>query len=61
MMARLFALTVLVYPLALALLCAGAGLLVDRASGAFLPIALLPSVGSSTLIGLSQLGTYFAG
>ncbi|MEA2209388.1 MAG: hypothetical protein QOF54_1865 [Solirubrobacteraceae bacterium] len=61
MMARLFALTVLVYPLALALLCAGAGLLVDRASGAFLPIALVPSVGAATLIGLSQLGTYFAG
>ena len=60
MMARLFALTVLVYPLALALLCAGAGLLVDRFSGAFLPAALLPSVGAAALIGVSQLSTYFS-
>src|ERR1700722_7086774 len=43
--ARLFALTLFVYPLALALLCLGAGLLVDRCSGRFLPAALLPSVG----------------
>ncbi len=61
MMARLFALTVLVYPLALALLCTGAGLLVDRCSGAFLPAALLPSVGAAALIGVSQLSTYFTG
>ncbi len=61
MMARLFALTVLVYPLALALLCVGAGLLVDRAAGAFLPAALLPSVGAAALIGVSQLSTYFSG
>jgi hypothetical protein len=54
----LFALTVLVYPLALALLCAGAGLLVDRCSGRFLPAALLPSVGAAALIALSQLSTY---
>src|SRR6185312_1155106 len=60
MMARLFALTVLVYPLVLALLCVGAGLLVDRASGAFLPLALVPSVGAATLIGVSQLSTYVA-
>jgi hypothetical protein len=60
MMARLFALTVLVYPLALALLCVGAGLLVDRASGAFLPAALLPSVGAAALIGVSQLSTCFS-
>ncbi|HEX8714028.1 MAG TPA: hypothetical protein VF706_00540, partial [Solirubrobacteraceae bacterium] len=56
----MFALTVLVYPLALALLCAGAGLLVDRCSGGFLPAALLPSVGAAALIGLSQLSTYVA-
>ncbi len=48
----------LVYPLALALLCAGAGLLVDRCSGRFLPAALLPSVGAAALIALSQLSTY---
>lgn len=60
MMARLFALTVLVYPLALALLCLGAGLLVDRCSGGFLPAALLPSVGAAALVGLSQLSTYFS-
>lgn len=48
----------LVYPLALALLCVGAGLLVDRCSGRFLPAALLPSVGAAALIALSQLGTY---
>lgn len=61
-MAReLFALTVFVYPVALALLCAGAGLLVDRCSGAFLPAALLPSVGAAALIGVSQLCTYFSG
>jgi hypothetical protein len=54
----LFALTLFVYPLALALLCAGAGLLVDRCSGRFLPAALLPSVGAATLIALSQLSTY---
>jgi hypothetical protein len=58
MMARLFALTVFVYPLVLALLCAGAGLLVDRFSGGFLPAALLPSVGAAALIALSQLSTY---
>jgi hypothetical protein len=54
----LFALTVLVYPLALALLCVGAGLLVDRCSGRFLPAALLPCVGAAALIALSQLSTY---
>jgi hypothetical protein len=56
----LFALTVLVYPLALALLCLGAGLLIDRCSGRFLPAALLPSVGAAALIALSQLSTYFS-
>jgi hypothetical protein len=56
----LFALTVLVYPLALALLCLGAGLLIDSCSGRFLPAALLPSVGAAALIALSQLSTYFS-
>ncbi|MEA2152087.1 MAG: hypothetical protein QOI18_320, partial [Solirubrobacteraceae bacterium] len=48
------------YPLALALLCVGAGLLIDRASGGFLPAALLPAVGAATLIALTQLSTYAA-
>jgi hypothetical protein len=54
----LFALTLFAYPLALALLCLGAGLFVDRCSGRFLPAALLPSVGAAALIALSQLSTY---
>jgi hypothetical protein len=61
MMARLFALTVLAYPLALALLCAGAGLLVDCCSDSFLPAALVPVVGAAALIALSQLTTYVPG
>ena len=60
MMARLFLLTVFAYPLALALLCLGAGLLLDRCSGRFLPAPLLPSAGAATLIGLSQLSTLSA-
>jgi hypothetical protein len=54
----LFALTTLVYPVVLALLCVGAGLLVDRCSGGWLPGALLPSVGVAALIAVSQLTTY---
>src|SRR5271157_941040 len=56
----MFALTTLVYPLVLALLCVGAGLLVDRCSGGFLPGVLLPSVGAAALIAVSQLFTYAA-
>jgi hypothetical protein len=48
----------LLYPCVLALLCVGAGLLVDRVSGGFLPGVLLPVVGAATLIGVSQLTTY---
>jgi hypothetical protein len=54
----MFVLATLVYPCVLALLCAGAGLLVDRVGGSFLPGALLPVVGAAALIGLSQLTTY---
>ncbi|HTC73675.1 MAG TPA: hypothetical protein VK655_12370, partial [Solirubrobacteraceae bacterium] len=54
----MFALTTLVYPVVLALLCVGAGLLVDRCSGGWLPGALLPTVGVAALIALSQLTTY---
>jgi hypothetical protein len=56
----MFALTTLVYPCLLAALCLGAGLLVDRLSGRFLPAVLLPAVGAATLIGVSQLTTYRA-
>jgi hypothetical protein len=55
----MFVLATLAYPCVLALLCAGAGLLVDRISGGFLPGVLLPAVGAAALIGLSQLTTYF--
>jgi hypothetical protein len=54
----MFALTTLAYPAVLLLLCAGAGLLVDRLAGGWLPAALLPAVGAAALIALSQLTTY---
>lgn len=50
-------LTALAYPALLAALCLGAGLLVDRCSGEFLPGLLLPVVGAAGLIGVSQLTT----
>lgn len=46
----MFILAALVYPVVLAVLCVGAGLLVDRAGGRFLPGALLPAVGAAALI-----------
>jgi hypothetical protein len=49
----------LLYPCLLALLCVGAGLLIDRVCGGFLPGALLPAVGAAALIAVSQLATYF--
>jgi hypothetical protein len=54
----MFLLTTLAYPAVLLLLCAGAGLLVDACSGRWLPTSLLPVVGASALIALSQLSTY---
>jgi hypothetical protein len=54
----MFVLATLLYPCVLALLCAGAGLLVDRVSGGFLPGVLLPAIGAAGLIGVSQLTTY---
>jgi hypothetical protein len=54
----MFLATALVYPCVLAVLCAGAGLLLDRLSGGFLPAPLLLGVGAAGLIGLSQLTTY---
>jgi hypothetical protein len=56
----MFALATLVYPVVLAALSVGAGLLVDRCSGGFLPAALLPTVGVAALIAVSQLFTYAA-
>ena len=54
----MFLSTTLLYPLELTLLCLGAGLLVDRVSGSFLPVVLLPTVGLAALIGLSELSTF---
>jgi hypothetical protein len=48
----------LLYPCLLALLCVGAGLAVNRFSGRFLPVALLPAVGAAALVALSQLSTW---
>jgi hypothetical protein len=56
----MFVLTTLVYPVVLALLCVGAGSLVDRASGGVLPAMLFPAVGAAALIVASQLSTYVA-
>src|ERR1700676_4192705 len=56
----MFALTTLVYPGVLALLCVGAGLFIDRFSGGFLPGLLLPAVGAAALIAVSQLCVYFS-
>jgi hypothetical protein len=52
-----FLATVLLYPCVLAVLCAGAGLVVDRCSEGFLPTPLLLCVGAAALIALSQLST----
>ncbi len=51
-------LTVLIYPALLAVLLFGAGLLVDRASGGFLPGALILSAGAALLIAATQLIAY---
>ncbi len=56
----MFVFTTLVYPVVLACLCVGAGLLVDRAGGGRLAGALLPAVGAAALIAISQLTTYAA-
>src|ERR1700719_3196263 len=54
----MFLATALVYPCVLAVLCAGAGLLVDRVAGGVLPASLLITVGAAGLIALSQLTSY---
>ncbi len=53
-------LTALVYPCVLALLCVGAGLLVNRVAGGWLPGMLLAAVGAAALVAVSQLSTYIA-
>lgn len=55
----MFVLTTLVYPCVFAVICVGAGLLVDRASGRFLPAVMLPSLGVAAMIAVSQLMTYW--
>jgi hypothetical protein len=57
----MFLATALLYPCVLVALCLGAGLLVDRAGGSFLPASLLLCVGAAGLIALSQLTTYVHG
>jgi hypothetical protein len=54
----MFLATALLYPCVLAALCVGSGLLVERASGAALSLALLIPVGAAGLIALSQLSTF---
>ncbi len=56
----MFVLATLVYPCVLAILCVGAGLLVDRVSGGWLPGMLLATVGAAALMAVSQLTTYIA-
>lgn len=56
----MYLLTVVLYPITLALLCTGAGLLLDRMSASVLPGALIPLVGMAALIGLTQLTTWIA-
>ncbi|HEX5145415.1 MAG TPA: hypothetical protein VFV85_00225 [Conexibacter sp.] len=53
-----FLLAVLVFPLLLALLSLGAGLLVQRLAGAPLPALLLLPLGYATIVGVSQLTTW---
>ncbi len=54
----MFLLITAAYPCVLAVLSVGAGLLVDRASGRFLPASLLPVVGAASLIAVAQLTTF---
>jgi hypothetical protein len=56
----MFVISALIYPCVLSLLCGGTGLLVDRASGGWLPGMLLGAVGAAALIAASQLTTYVA-
>jgi hypothetical protein len=53
----MFVATTLLYPLALAVLCVGAGLLADRLGGVSLRPALIAPLGAASLIAVSQLAT----
>jgi len=53
-----FLAAVAVFPLLLAALCVGAGLLADRLAGGWVPGALLPVLGLATLVGVTQLVMY---
>ncbi|HEX4188669.1 MAG TPA: hypothetical protein VHY83_12285 [Solirubrobacteraceae bacterium] len=53
----MFVATALVYPCVLAVLCSGAGLLVDRLSGFSVPAPLLLPIGAAALIAVSQVTT----
>lgn len=55
-----YALCVLAYPAALAVLCVGAALALEGACGVRLAGGLLPCVGAAALIALSQLLTWIA-
>lgn len=54
----MFLQTALLYPCALAALCLGTGLLVDRCCEGGVPAPLLAVVGAAALVGFSQLLTY---
>lgn len=56
----MYLLTVFVYPTVLALLCAGTGLLVDRACKPALRGALIPLAGMAALIGFTQLTVWIS-
>jgi hypothetical protein len=56
----MYLLTVFVYPTVLALLCAGTGLLVDRACRPGLRGALIPLAGMAALIGITQLTVWIS-
>lgn len=53
-----FLLAVLVFPLLLAALSLGTGLLVQRLAGVALPALLLPPLGFAAIVGVSQLTTW---
>jgi len=57
----MFVLSSLVYPAVVALLCAGAGLAVDRAAGQVLPGPLVAPLGLAALIAVAELTTYAPG
>ncbi|MGB2710520.1 MAG: hypothetical protein WBC33_03325, partial [Conexibacter sp.] len=53
-----FLLAVIVFPLLLAVLSLGAGLLVERAAGLALPALLLVPLGFAAIVGVTQATTW---